>query len=561
MGRGIVAALRTPAYLSGSRLRELVCFPEERELAANPGDRPRAALLAARYAIAGLGRLPGPWLPTCLYRSIAKCLVLRSYGISARVRMGVRRDEDGCPSTVAEDREGALHEEDLYSLGVAAHSWVEIEGSPSPVEAEGYEPLEFAFLGSSEDRQDACSSMASRPREKKDSLSSTVPSNPSSNPEVGTMLCSRTSWSANRGPVSTATPASRPRLGDETLGWLLPADGRLVLESAPELRHLVEPWVPLTARRLESSSKQVSPTSDQAASVLRVEPAASSRNEPPEEPATLEMESVRAWVRGDSTFLLGGETWGEVDLFTGKADLFVVHGGEKEGAGEEVFWLLSLASALLLGRLGRCLLHAGAIADKEGMVWLVAADGGSGKSTICANFVRAGWGCLSDDHVVLIGDEEGLEVQGWLRPFGLDEAWPSGSPTGRKVRVDLAALGERSTFPTSGRLKGVLVPERGGCVESHVRGKRRPDSREGMSAVASGKKHFAAGPGNTVVEPMRPAEILPVLIRQAGWLVADRQCAPASLRLLERAASLPAYRLRLGHDAFSDCKPLLSAVL
>jgi hypothetical protein len=40
-----------------------------------------------------LGHVPGlPWKSTCLYRSVAECLVLRRYGVPAVVRIGVKSD-------------------------------------------------------------------------------------------------------------------------------------------------------------------------------------------------------------------------------------------------------------------------------------------------------------------------------------------------------------------------------------------------------------------------------------------------------------------------------------
>jgi hypothetical protein len=84
---GISAALRVPLWLRGRRWTELL----RPHAAAVPGAEPangavRAALLTLRL----LGRAPAsPWRNTCLYRSIAECLVLRAYGVDARVRIGV----------------------------------------------------------------------------------------------------------------------------------------------------------------------------------------------------------------------------------------------------------------------------------------------------------------------------------------------------------------------------------------------------------------------------------------------------------------------------------------
>ena len=53
------------------------------------GADPRA-VATALFTLRLLGRIPGsPWRNTCLYRSIAECLVLRGRGVDARRRIGV----------------------------------------------------------------------------------------------------------------------------------------------------------------------------------------------------------------------------------------------------------------------------------------------------------------------------------------------------------------------------------------------------------------------------------------------------------------------------------------
>ena len=90
------AALVSPLWLRGRRWRELL----DADAAGAPGlDAGAAADPAIRdsyRALAVLGRVPGGvWRSTCLYRSVAECLVLRRYGIHARLRIGVGREPDG----------------------------------------------------------------------------------------------------------------------------------------------------------------------------------------------------------------------------------------------------------------------------------------------------------------------------------------------------------------------------------------------------------------------------------------------------------------------------------
>jgi hypothetical protein len=76
-----------------------------------PRPEPEAALRAARRTLRLLALLPGGrWRATCLYESVAECLVLRRSGVAAAVCIGVKRQGDGTP-------------------GIAAHAWVARNGS------------------------------------------------------------------------------------------------------------------------------------------------------------------------------------------------------------------------------------------------------------------------------------------------------------------------------------------------------------------------------------------------------------------------------------------------
>ena len=126
---GAWAGLRAPFWTSGGRLHSVV---DERYAAAagthaieglEPAADPRvvAALLAAKRALALLSRSRFIWRNTCLYRSVAECLVLRHYGRAAFVRIGVRRDAGDASAGVDEH------------LLVQAHAWVMYAG-PERVE-------------------------------------------------------------------------------------------------------------------------------------------------------------------------------------------------------------------------------------------------------------------------------------------------------------------------------------------------------------------------------------------------------------------------------------------
>lgn len=108
---GIGAALRTPAWLGDSRLRTLIDVPEP---TGGQVDEHRTAVRCALGTIRVLGRIPLlPWRNTCLYRSVAECLVWRRLGVPCRLRIGVRRDVAAWEA-------------------LEAHAWVERAGVPMP---------------------------------------------------------------------------------------------------------------------------------------------------------------------------------------------------------------------------------------------------------------------------------------------------------------------------------------------------------------------------------------------------------------------------------------------
>jgi|GEM_PF-1129738 len=116
---GAAAALRTPFWLRGRRIEQLLDHSAGRatggpapgpsaatasspDVADAPAPAAASAALphpvplatrAARAAISHLARVPfSPWRNTCLYRSIAECLVMRHYGVPAQIRIGVRNE-------------------------------------------------------------------------------------------------------------------------------------------------------------------------------------------------------------------------------------------------------------------------------------------------------------------------------------------------------------------------------------------------------------------------------------------------------------------------------------
>jgi hypothetical protein len=291
-------------------------------------------------------------------------------------------------------------------------------------------------------------------------------------------------------------------------------DGRLRVEAHPRLLPALARWLPLLP--------DDTPAHPDGA-VLRVLSAEGAA--PPVPPArrTLHLGGVDAWVEDDRAVLAGGaEAWGTVALDRGVAEVRIAAGAEADvAAAWTAYSAATLSTALLLGRMGRALVHAAAVAPPDGPAWLLVGDARAGKTTTCANLASAGWRYLSDDHVVLFRDGEGrVAVEGLPRPFHLDEGYDAGTPTGRRGSAD-----PRERWPG----RWMRTAPLGGLLFPRVR---------------------ADAP--TALERAEAGGALAALVRQSPWLLADRACAPRVLDLMRDAALLPAHALRLGLDTYTD---------
>jgi hypothetical protein len=116
---GASAVLRAPWWIRGAGLERLVRGSTG---GAGRSGNVKLAIHAARVALRVLSRLPGlPWRNTCLYRSVAECLVLRAHAMPFRLLLGVTRDA-------------------AVSDSIVAHAWVGGANEPS---MNGLAPLEF----------------------------------------------------------------------------------------------------------------------------------------------------------------------------------------------------------------------------------------------------------------------------------------------------------------------------------------------------------------------------------------------------------------------------------
>jgi hypothetical protein len=301
-----------------------------------------------------------------------------------------------------------------------------------------------------------------------------------------------------------------------TVARALVEDGSLALHADSDAWPAVEPWVPRIPPR--------QPVPGHVRASIRACSGGAAFAVPACAP-DLEMRNVFGWVRTDGVILLHepeGRVSAVVDPPAQRAEVRVnLPGRAGGGIGIEIFAALTLGSAFLLGRLERTLVHAAAVVAPNGRAWLLAGGTFSGKTTTCVGLIRSGWDYLADDHVVLGRGADGeLSVEGWPRRFNLDHGYASGESRGVRGRVDPDGFGP-GRWRRAAPLGGVLLPR----VQAEL---------------------------PTALAPVHPARVLARLLDQSPWLLADAGSAKAVLGLLQAAAGVPAFELRLGADTYRD---------
>ncbi|HKG91135.1 MAG TPA: hypothetical protein VKA84_04565, partial [Gemmatimonadaceae bacterium] len=252
-------------------------------------------------------------------------------------------------------------------------------------------------------------------------------------------------------------------------------DRSLVLVAEGDTRRMTEPWVPRYRARLDGGGGDGGDGGARdAAAVIRVVPDGGAGVRAPEGVRrTFVLDTIEAWVDDEArtvtmASVVSGAA-GTIDLGARRATL----GPGEPRAGVEiarvawdVYSMLTASAALLLGRLGRALAHAGAVVTPGGRGWLLVGDAFAGKSTTCANLITAGWDYVSDDQGVLSRDESSssgsgggsLRIEGWPRTMHMDEAWERGeAPLRRRRDFDPAVLGPGRWRPDA-PVAGMLFP-------------------------------------------------------------------------------------------------------
>jgi hypothetical protein len=309
---------------------------------------------------------------------------------------------------------------------------------------------------------------------------------------------------------------------DAAARWSLLADGSLGLQVDPRLRSAAETWVPLHTPPLGASAT--------AAATIDVRYGGSPAPGPRLGPPTLRLGDVEARVddAGGHVSLVGSSgVSGTVDLEARRSEILATDLGPATAA--DLYSMLTVTSAFLLGRLDRALVHAAAVLQPAGGAWLLVGDARAGKTTTGLNLVTSGWDYLSDDQVVLSLERDGsLSAEGWLRPFHVDAGWAAGTRGERRESVDPSSVGP-GRWQRQATLAGTFVLD------------LRPASL-------------------TKVEALSHAEVFAAIVRQTPWLLADSGKATTVLALLVAVTQRPAFRLCLGSDTYRDGARLLQCL-
>lgn len=293
------------------------------------------------------------------------------------------------------------------------------------------------------------------------------------------------------------------------------------------------PLVPLLHRWLPLLPFNASRADAPGAATIAVEADDGEAFARPDSAPVLRLGTVTAWVPAPGTdAVLAGTAGcrGRVRLDEGTARLTApAVPADADAAAWDLYSMLTLSCALLLGRMRRALVHAAAVVAPDGRAWLLTGDTHAGKSTTSVNLIQAGWRFVTDDHGVLArGDDGTMRMEGWPRRFHLDEGWDAGAPVHRRGEVD-----PHQRWPgmwlRSAPVAGLLFP--------------RVDAQQPTTLTRVAGSQALAG-----------------LMRQSPWLLADRARAADLLALLTEACSLPAYTLRLGLDTYRDTERLLDVL-
>ena len=180
-------------------------------------------------------------------------------------------------------------------------------------------------------------------------------------------------------------------------------------------------------------------------------------------------------------------------------------------------YLVRMGAIVRLRALGRFHLHAAAVADKAGRVFILTGENGAGKSTLAYALVRSGWKLLGDDGVIVERAPLGTLALPWREPLAVSRALVSEFPELSAQASEPGYRDERDRVPVRAAMA------KRGIVAALVFLRRGDEDR---------------------LEPMAPAEALATLIRQSVLVMLPDGNSPEHLATLERLVSTtPLFRL------------------
>jgi hypothetical protein len=198
--------------------------------------------------------------------------------------------------------------------------------------------------------------------------------------------------------------------------------------------------------------------------------------------------------------------------------------------------LVSHAVAAAVRRCGLYDLHGACViepASRKGVLFV--GPSGSAKSTLAAQLANSGWGYLSDDSLLLYGDEGGSRVHALRRAFSVTAETVGAGGVGRFIP---ALKGQACLDPSKQMFDPVeVVPD--AFAESIA-----PSVIVFPNVIDQSRTH---------AEPLSSQEAMSILIRLCPWASFDRIVARGYLQALSHLArSCSAYRLHVGADLFGD---------
>ena len=224
---------------------------------------------------------------------------------------------------------------------------------------------------------------------------------------------------------------------------MLPHAGVVVRTSrsarAPELQRLLQD---LSFVKVRSSTMAQPPLE------LSVQPAVEPFLAPRRDRSLFERDGLSGFIVGNEIYVSVGRSAFHVQPQDGRGtahltpDFFT-----QPTLCRQRFWAFALL--ILLRSRGLYGLHAAGVVNPAGPCVLIIGPSGSGKSTLTIGLLRAGWGYLSDDAVLLRRGEGGIDALALRKPFSVDIATsadhadvplgpaPPRAPGGHKRRYDV----------------------------------------------------------------------------------------------------------------------------